>query len=468
MFRSIWSKEAGPSSLVGSLLLACALGCAPEETQPASDPNRHLLGGATTVFDTSQNAFGYAARNAGAEHRDRFAVGNSFFKQNWVTAPASTAGRDGLGPLFNARSCSSCHLNDGRGRPPLDADEPIIGLLFRLSSATDTRAREPHYGGQFQPYSINGVPSEGVPRIARTELMGRFADGIAFTLERPSYTFESLGYGPLEPGTLVSPRVAPQMIGLGLLEAVPESTILTLADPDDDDQDGISGRPNWLTNTVTGTRSIGRFGWKANQPSLLEQTAGAFLGDMGITSSLHPTEDCTSEQKMCAGAPTGGVPEIAEAQLNDVVLYSRLLAVPAQRDFETLAVKEGAQVFLALGCENCHVQQLLTGEAMEFPELAHQTIHPYSDLLLHDMGEGLADNRPDAEATGSEWRTPPLWGIGLLSTVSQHTRLLHDGRARNVEGAILWHAGEALKSKEAFVAASVAERAALVAFLESL
>jgi CxxC motif-containing protein (DUF1111 family) len=437
-----------------------ALACGTDERVSSGerDPDRALLGGDTTVFDTSKNAFGSPAKNATEEHRDRFVVGNSFFKQNWVTAPASTEARDGLGPLFNARSCSSCHLNDGRGRPP-EPGEDIVGLLFRLTNASG-------YGGQLQPYGILGVAGEALPHIEYEPKPGSYADG-AYELLMPKYTFEELAYGPMEKGTLVSPRVAPQIIGQGLLEAVSEATLLELADPDDLDGDGISGRVSYVPDIETGGESVGRFGWKANQPNVRQQTAGAFLGDMGITSSLHPENDCTSVELECAASIDGGSPEIDEARLADVVLYTRLLAVPARRDLDDPEVVRGEELFESFGCGSCHVQELTTGDA-ELPELAHQTIRPFTDLLLHDLGWELSDDRPDNTAKAFEWRTPPLWGIGLIHTVNGHTRLLHDGRARNVEEAILFHNGEGKSSKDAFAAANAADRNALLLFLGSL
>jgi CxxC motif-containing protein (DUF1111 family) len=445
-----------------ALLLALAApGCGSEDTSTPTggrDPDRALLGGDTTIHDDGQNAFGTPAKNATEEHRDRFVVGNSFFKQNWVTAPASTEGRDGLGPLFNARSCSSCHSDDGRGRPP-EPGEDIVGLLFRLTNADD-------YGGQLQPYGILGVPGEALPVIEYAEKSGSYADG-SWELLVPTYSFAAPAYGPMPEGMLVSPRVAPHVIGLGLLESVTEETLLALADPDDLDGDGISGRVSYVPDIETGGSSVGRFGWKANQPTVRQQTAGAFLGDMGITSSLHPDQDCTSVELECNDSIIGGTPEIEEKQLLDVILYSRLLAVPARRDIDDPVVQRGEDLFDSLGCASCHVKELATGGS-DLPEVADQTIRPFTDLLLHDMGPELADGRPDNDASGVEWRTPPLWGIGLIQTVNGHTRLLHDGRARNAEEAILFHGGEAQASRDAFVARKSSEREALLRFLESL
>jgi CxxC motif-containing protein (DUF1111 family) len=267
---------------------------------------------------------------------------------------------------------------------------------------------------------------------------------------------------------LLSPRTAPQMIGLGLLEAVAESDVLSAADPGDEDQDGISGRPNRVFDATSGNVVLGRFGWKANQPSLDQQNSGAFLGDIGITSALFPDENCTGSQPECEAARNGGSPEIDDEHLGDVDYYSRLLAVPARRDITKADVRRGERLFGDIGCAKCHTTILHTEDVEGFPELSGQLIHPYTDLLLHDMGDALADGRPDFEADGNEWRTPPLWGIGLFSDVNDHTRYLHDGRARNLEEAVLWHGGEAESSSAAFKSLSGDERDALLAFLASL
>jgi CxxC motif-containing protein (DUF1111 family) len=277
-----------------------------------------------------------------------------------------------------------------------------------------------------------------------------------------------LAFGDLAEGTMISPRVAPQMVGLGLLQAIDEADLLAHADPDDADGDGISGRPNRVWDVGNEDFALGRFGWKANQPRLEQQNSGAFLGDIGITSSLFPTENCSAAQPDCEAAPNGGQPEIDPTHVDKVDFYSKFLAVPARRDFRDPEVRQGEQLFGTLGCATCHVTQFTTGEVDGLPELSNQTIHPYTDLLLHDLGDDLADGRPDYEANGNEWRTPPLWGIGLFKDVNAHTRYLHDGRARNLEEAVLWHAGEAESSTAAFKALAPAEREALLRFLGSL
>ncbi|HEU0033096.1 MAG TPA: di-heme oxidoredictase family protein [Kofleriaceae bacterium] len=437
----------------------------------AYEPGEELSGGDTTVFEAGKSAFSLAARNLKDERRDRFFVGNSMFNRGWVTAPSSTTGQDGLGPTFNANACSACHFKDGRGAPPVD-DELFLGLLVRLSipgeDAHGGPLAEPSYGGQFNHRAILGVPAEGDSHLAYDDVPGSYGDGTPYTLQRPRYTFDNLAFGAFATGTMFSPRTAPAMIGLGLLEAVDEATIVALADDADADGDGISGRVNRVFDPKTQATSLGRFGWKANQPGLEQQNSGAFLGDIGITSSLFPGENCPPAQAACAMAVSGGAPEIDADKIGDVTYYSTLLAVPARRDFDDPTVLRGKTLFAEAGCDGCHVPKLVTGTLDGFPEVSNQTIRPYTDLLLHDLGPELADDRPDFLATGTEWRTPPLWGIGLVGVVNDHTRFLHDGRARDFAEAILWHGGEAEPSREAFRTMAADDRAALVRFVESL
>jgi CxxC motif-containing protein (DUF1111 family) len=438
------------------------------------------LGGDTTAFTSNRNAFSQSARNLSIqEHRD-FEVGDSFFNQNWVTAPASTTARDGLGPTFNATACSSCHTLDGRARPPRNPVDPTRGLLFRFSIPGEDEhggpLPDPVYGGQLQDRAILGVLREGSFVLRYDTIVGQYADGTEYTLIDPVYTFENLEYGeygPLSPDIMISPRIAPAVFGMGLLEAIPEESILANADSDDEDGDGISGRPNMVWDVRAGETRLGRFGWKANVPTIEQQVAGAFIGDIGITSSLFPDENCPSVQETCAAAHSGGTPEVSDDILARIVFYNSTLAVPAMRGVDVAedrldpAVRDGAKVFLQAGCQACHIPRHETGEH-EIAALSNQMIFPYTDLLLHDMGEGLADNRPDFEASGSEWRTPPLWGLGLVEVVNHHTRFLHDGRARSIEDAILWHGGEGTAAREAFRNMTAEERSLLLKFLKSL
>ncbi len=452
---------------------ACKESIDPEPAQTAEADEEFSGGQNGTIFDATFNAFGNALVNLTSDETDRFVIGNSFNRNNWVIAPSSTTARDGLGPLLNASSCASCHALDGKGSPLLsDSVSVNQALLFRLSVAGQGSHGEPlndpHYGNQFNPRSIPNVAAEGTVSVTYQAITGNYPDGTAYSLRKPTYSFTNLNYGAMT-GTLVSPRLAPQMIGMGLLEAVSAPSILANVDPDDANGDGISGRANYVWDETNQKKTLGKFGWKANQPSVAQQVASAFNGDIGVTSTLFPNVNLTDVQADAYGnLPNGGSPEIDETTLQNVVFYIKSLAVPARRNWKDAAVLSGKQVFVAANCSGCHVMKLTTSAYDSPSYLSNQTIRPFTDLLLHDMGSGLADNRPDFEATGTEWRTPPLWGIGLQKTVNKHTNMLHDGRARNVEEAILWHGGEAEKSKNAFMKLSKTDRANLLKFIDSL
>ena len=437
---------------------------AKEEPAQVSSPSGHLLGGATSVKETSRKAFTLSARNLSSEYKSAFFVGNSLFNKNWVQAPASTGARDGLGPLFISRSCSGCHTQDGRGHPPL-LDEEYTSLLFKLSVKDAKGHFSPHpvYGDQIQTRSLSTHLKEPKIMVEYQKVEGVYADGSPYELERPIYTLE----GNHE-GVRMSPRVAPAIIGLGLLEAIPESTLIGWSDPQDRDGDGISGRLNYVTDVLANKKSVGRFGWKAVQPSVKQQVAVAFNADIGITTSLFPKENHTSSQgETLDKFPSGGQPELNDEMLAAVTLYSQTIAVPAQRNHLKKEVLQGEKLFTQMNCNSCHVSKVNT-ESHTIPALANQKIRPFTDLLLHDMGEGLSDGRPDNEATGREWRTAPLWGIGLVKTVNKHTRFLHDGRARSIEEAVLWHGGEAEKSKQSYLRLPKEQRQQVLEFLQSL
>ena len=429
-----------------------------------------LSGGETTIFNTSRDAFAKPLANLPTSDLRDFAFGNKIFNTNWIQAPASVASLDGLGPTFNRVSCSGCHFKDGRGRPPHSPSEPMRSMLLRLSYQASLKHKpipHPNYGEQLNTLAIHHVPAEGKASVTYTLIHGKYRDGTSYTLRKPTYHFSDMAFDDIDRSTtLISPRVSPAVFGLGLLEAIPPATLQDWADPKDSNNDGISGRINYITDP-TGNKVIGRFGWKANVTNLLQQNAGAALGDIGLTSSLHPKENCPLPQKACQKAISGGSPELSDQQLQKLTFYTQTLAPPARREVRHPAVLHGAKLFSQHGCASCHIPQVKTG-SHAIPQLSKQLIQPFTDLLLHDMGEELADHRPDHEATGREWRTPPLWGIGLVETVNQHTHFLHDGRARNLEEAILWHNGEALSSKEAFIKMSLKERKALLRFLRSL
>ncbi|MCV4288374.1 c-type cytochrome [Pseudomonas capsici] len=463
-----------------STLVLTACDDAPRFTQ--AEPGEALSGGSATVGKSDQNAFSMPSANLSPVRRLDFSVGNSFFRNPWVIAPSTTTARDGLGPLFNTNACQNCHIKDGRGHPPEPGDSNAVSMLVRLS-IPDSAAyaevikrngvvSEPTYGGQLQDMSVPGVAPEGKVRVEYDPLTIRFRDGMTVELRQPTLRITQLGYGPMHPYTHASARIAPPMIGLGLLEAIPEAAILANADPDDKNDNGISGRPNWVWDDAQQKVVMGRFGWKAGQPTLNQQNAHAFAGDMGLTTRLKTADDCTPAQTDCRNAPNGngpdGEPEVSDNILRLVEFYTRNLAVPARRNVDDPQVLAGKNLFFKAGCQQCHTPQFTTRADAAEPELANQVIRPYSDLLLHDMGEGLADNRTEFQASGREWRTPPLWGLGLTETVSGHTQLLHDGRARNVMEAILWHGGEAQAAQRQVLAFNADQRAALLAFLNSL
>ncbi|WP_340152907.1 di-heme oxidoredictase family protein [uncultured Marivirga sp.] len=454
-----------------ALLIAAIIlnACGSKSTYQAVSETAMYPGGRATTDDFSVNAFGHAAPNISSDQQMQFVTGNAFFKRNWVTAPSSTTDLDGLGALFNAKSCSSCHFLDGKGEPGFEKGQSSA-LLFRLSVPTEggKTKPEPNYGNQFNHLAILGEKEEGQVEINYEEIIGAYPDGERYSLRKPLYTFTQLNYGSMQQDVLVSPRVAPHIIGLGLLEAIAADDILALADPQDHNSDGVSGRPNYVKNVLTDSLQLGRFGWKANEPNVRQQVAAAFQGDMGLSSSLFPAENETSNQGKLIQAENGGNPEVSDDILDRVTLYSQVLAVPKRREPNSEKVMQGAQLFSEIGCSSCHNPSFTTAQHNDIPEFSKQKIYPYTDLLVHDMGEELADHRPDGDASGVEWRTAPLWGIGLVKTVNGHTTLLHDGRARNVEEAILWHGGEAEKTKTEFKNLSKIERENLISFVNSL
>ena len=449
---------------------------------------RHPGGAATTKKKPGRNAFSHPSANLTFEQRADFFVGNGFFKRLWVTAPASTDSADGLGPLYNARACQRCHLKDGRGHPPEGPDDSAVSMLMRLSvppgsdverdALDDHRAKvipEPTYGGQLQDLAIPGHQAEGKIRITYEEEPVELAGGEVVMLRKPTYAIDHLAYGPLDPDVMLSPRIAQPMIGLGLLEFIADEDILANADPDDKDGDGISGKPNRVWDITRGALALGRFGWKAGNPTLHQQNSAAMAGDIGISNPLFPASygDCTGAQVDCRGASHGDSErhdgfETGAEVMEKILFYTRNLAVPARRDIDAPNVLRGKQMFYESGCIACHTPKFITPKEGVPKAQAFQLIWPYTDLLLHDMGEGLADHRPEGAATGYEWRTPPLWGIGLTEKVNGHTNFLHDGRARNLKEAILWHGGEAASAQQRFVDLAKSDRDALIAFLNAL
>lgn len=453
--------------LFWSLPLAGMLACQPVTLLPGLiDPDDARSAGELTVEDSTSAAYSLPAPNLSLESVRRHLAGDIAFEAQFVTAPAPV--NPGLGPLFNNISCVGCHKGDGGGRAPEEggaSNSFFLRLSLPGSAANGGPLPAPGFGLQLQDQAIFGARPEARVRTRYTTVTGHFADGTVYTLRRPDHEIYD-AYTPLPDGLLRSPRLSPPVYGTGLLELVPESAILRLADAFDRDGDGISGRPNYGWDREAQALKLGRFGWKAATPTLKQQIAEAYQQDMGITNSWFPDESSLGQPQQALNRSAGI--DLPEAVLLDAVHYVRTLGVPARRRIEDGTVRRGVELFRGAQCASCHVPTWRTGSSPDAPELANQLIHPYTDLLVHDMGEDLADGRPDFGADGREWRTPPLWGIGLRETVQGFTHLLHDGRARSVQEAILWHGGEAEAAKEAFRRMSKADRDALLAFVNSL
>ena len=424
-----------------------------------------LSGGQQTVFDEGSGAFSHEFPVLPENLERVHEIGDVQFGQNFVSAPAPV--NPGLGPIFNNVSCASCHIADGRGKVP-GVGESAASILFRVSLTGENMhggpKSVPGFGDQLQNRSILGVSKEADVNISFNEQTFSFSDGTEYKLRFPMYTVNN-AYTSFPGNAMLSPRVALPVFGLGLLEAISDADILAHADENDKDGDGISGKPNYVWNTVLQSTTLGRFGWKANQPDLLQQVAAAYNGDMGITSFVFPKESSFGQSQ---DDNLDDDYEISDSLLQSVVFYVKTLAVPGKRNVNNAVVKQGKQLFINTGCAKCHIPDMRTSVNVTFPQISNQLIHPYTDLLLHDMGDDLADNRPDFKATGKEWRTPALWGIGLTQKVNGHNNFLHDGRARSLLEAVLWHGGEAEAAKNKVKTMTADERNALLKFIESL
>lgn len=455
-----------------------------------STPQRYesLPGGATTVaVHTGNQAFKQPAANLGFDTGLTFRLGEAMFDKLWVSAPSSTLASDGLGPLYNARACQSCHVRGGRGHAPDGPDdESAMSLALKLSVPGQIGDRiseidgflatrpDPTYGTQLQDFSLPGHPAEGRVHVAYEKIEVALSGGETAQLRKPTFSVKDLGYGPMHRDVMIGARVAPQMIGLGLLEAIPAEDILAAQDADDLNGDGVSGRANIVWSAEYQRPMLGRFGLKAGVPTLRQQSAAAFAADIGLSTPIFQAGhgDCSAAQAACVAAIHGDqdvrVYEVDDLGLDLVTFYSSNLAVPARRDITAPAVLRGKKIFYETGCNACHRPSFVTHRMKESPVLSFQLIWPFTDMLLHDMGPDLADNRPEARATGREWRTPPLWGVGLTNQVSGHGQYLHDGRARSLLEAVLWHGGEARSMTDTVVAMPPKDRADLIRFLESL
>ncbi|MCI9866629.1 c-type cytochrome [Rhizobium skierniewicense] len=456
-------------------------------TQPTSDfskaePFEAMSAGAATTTATT-DPFSQPSANMGFERGQDFKLGNALFQKLWVSSPSSTQASDGLGPLYNARSCQTCHIKDGRGRPPVGGEDAVSMFLrlARPARTDDERAAirshavvnfpDATYGGQLQNQAVPGLKAEGKLSVTYTEQSVTLAGGEVVALRKPSYAISRLNYGPLGDDTTLSPRIAQPTLGLGLIEAIADGDILAGARPGGE----VSGRPAWVRDHRSGAVKLGRFGWKAQNASVRDQAANALSHDIGISSPDVPNAfgDCTQRQTDCLALPTGVQKRLGDVEAPSPVLdlmtfYTENLAVPARRDVDDPAVLQGKQQFYQAGCAACHTPKFVTKRDAADPLHSFQLIWPYSDFLLHDMGEGLSDGQQVGEASGSEWRTQPLWGIGLTQAVNGNGFYLHDGRARSLSEAILWHGGEAQKARDAFAALQKPDRQALLSFLESL
>lgn len=469
LLRRYWASMV----LASCSIVAPFAASAPENTAPSA--------GDFTLYRFDQDVFAEPGPALDYKQRELFMAGRVQFNQKWVLAP-SIAGDWGLGPTFIADKCSVCHIKAGRGVPPKPEEEPV-GLLLRLSVAGEGEhgAPKPHpeYGDQFQNQGLQGkdeynhgkgdrVPPEGNLFIDWIEREVAFADGEKVKLRAPKVRLEKLAFGPIGDETMKSLRYTQPIYGLGLLEAVDEKTVLELAKQQT--AKGYKGKPNYVYDHIDKATKMGRFGWKANVATVRLQIAFAFLGDIGVTSSLFIDENCPPVQTACAAFTPNNRPELVDRNWDELEFWQLSLGVPAQRNVNDADFKRGAALFEQAECSVCHVPEMKTGaEFKKVPQLANQTFRAYTDLLLHDMGEGLADKRPDFKASGREWRTQPLWGLGLSETVlGEPAFFLHDARARSVTEAILWHGGEAENSREAFRAMPKQDRDALLKFLNSI
>ena len=477
-----------------------ALAGVPMQQLASFDPQEIKQGGDSGISITSAESYSKPSSNLTALRKGSFFIGNAFFQQPWVIAPASTDSRDGLGALFNVAACQSCHVKDGRGHAPMSSKDDADSLLIRLSmpATTDEQRQQlqdsliekvvhPMYGGQLQDRGIQGVPAEARIAVQWTDMPVTFADGYVETLRAPRFELTKPGYGAFDNEMMVSPRVALPMIGLGLLEQIPDDDIKKQAVNNNSTSD-ISGKFNWVMDPQTGKHALGRFGWKAGQTKLITQNQSAFNEDMGLTSNIRPHESCMPSQTACIKATTGADEQgngKTPVEVNDEVakfveFYTRNLAVPHRRNADDKLVLAGKKRFYDMGCQSCHTPRYqLPKTDDDHLEQHGQVIYPYTDLLLHDMGDDLADRtiagklpakdtQVEFLANSYEWRTPALWGIGLAQTVDPQATFLHDGRARTLMEAVLWHGGEAENQRQKVLKLDKQGRAELNAFLKSL
>ena len=418
----------------------------------------------------SKKSFMKAYSNLNDEQIDQFMLGKSFFRIPWVEAPSATTARDGLGPLFNANTCTSCHPNNALGGVYTKKGNISRSMVVRLSVLSEPSLEErksiekvgflPHpvYGAQISLNGLADVPYEAKLHISYEEQKVFYPDNSYVTLRKPNYELKNLNYGPLGDSVSITVRKAPALVGLGLLEQIDDADILKNADEHDSNKDGISGRANRVYSIENNDYRLGKYTYKASAPTVKQQIAGAFHNDMGLTSTLFPVENCTSSQTKCNEAPkprdTIDVPDL---RLDAINFYLQNLKVPVSKK----KVPQGEKLFSSIGCASCHTPSFTTKNGLE--------VKVYSDFLLHDMGEALSDGRSEFLATKNEWKTAPLWGINSFEkAIGKKVDYLHDGRARNLEEAILWHGGEALNAKNSFMRLNKKQREQIIEFLETL
>ena len=517
MSQPLTSQKPGMSRLFAvltMLLLALLAGvyCAdlrwsagPFVVPPVSDTERYP-GGRATVSISPFASMEKVVPNLPESEKPHFYSGRALARQPWVKAPTITDARDGLGPIYNARGCLACHIKGGKSLLPTRPDAPLFGPLVRMSvvlddaSAMQTAAQsmdgvipDPVYGDQLQTQSIallhqlhkatpleiaetGDVPPEAYAYLDWETSSYTYPDGHVVELRKPLLNLKHAAYGDFDPNTRFSLRNAPAIHGMGLLERIPQQALAALADPDDLNGDGISGRQNQVWDSRTQSFQPGRFGHKANRPNLDMIVGSAFATDIGISNPMFPNQPCSPQQALCNAQRNGNNRqgfELPDNLLRLVTNFNRNLGVPIRRDMDNSDVKAGRSLFYQAGCHQCHQPSFVTEDrvaGIDEPQshLGGQTIWPYTDLLLHDMGPALADGRPDFAASGSEWRTPPLWGAGLLQQVNGAAAYLHDGRARTLEEAILWHGGEAAAAQGRFVNLPQQQRQQLLKFVGSL
>lgn len=417
-----------------------------------------LEGGETTVDDASIKAFNHILANiTDSAIQDQHDAGDTGFLRNF--RQVKIKGKIRLGPQFNNISCVGCHANEGRGLPGFGrtGSESVVKISQTKGKPQVRGGPIPvsGFGTQIHDHALKGTTPDAKLKIRWTLVNGAYPDGTPYELRKPRLTIRPAKGKKLSKKVMTSIRRAPPVFGAGLLEAIDEATMRTLEAQQEQAGAGISGRPNVVWNLTSKNTSVGKFGFKAAAPSLVQQIANAYSTDMGVTNPLVRLGDKH--------------PEIPQRILSSTTFYVQTLAVPRARNQDSLNVIHGKDLFQSVGCSSCHVMTITTGQA-SLPQLSSQTIHPFTDLLLHDMGSGLADNRPEFEASGTEWKTAPLWGIGLTPiTISGGApSYLHDGRARTLEEAILWHGGEAQNANTQFQSLSSADRSDLITFLQSL